>query len=150
MPARIKYTKELLEPIVARVDSYAALCREVGIEPYTGAQTHLRNRVRDLGIDTTHFLGRGHNKGKIAGNRKDITVWLVANSRIPSHRLRIRLIEDGIKEAKCELCGNTQWAGEPIPLELDHLNNDHWDCRLENLQVICPNCHALETRKRKK
>ena len=59
-----------------------------------------------------------------------------------SHRLKLKLVRDGIKEYKCEECGITEWRGKPIPLELDHLNGDHFDNELENLSIKCPNCHS--------
>lgn len=53
------------------------------------------------------------------------------------------MIKEGLKEAKCECCGRTEWLGIPIPLELHHINEVHTDNRLENLLVLCPNCHAM-------
>lgn len=57
--------------------------------------------------------------------------------------LRNRLLEEGIKEYRCEKCGRTEWEGKPIPLELHHKNMNHYDNRLENLQILCSNCHSL-------
>ena len=54
------------------------------------------------------------------------------------------LIRDGIKKYKCELCGNSTWMGEKIPLELHHKDGDHFNNDFDNLQILCPNCHALE------
>jgi hypothetical protein len=51
------------------------------------------------------------------------------------------LIKEGLKEAKCECCGRTEWLG--VPLELHHINEVHTDNRLENLLILCPNCHAM-------
>jgi hypothetical protein len=57
--------------------------------------------------------------------------------------LRLRLLADGVKEARCERCGLTEWLGEPAPLQLHHVNGDGRDNRPENLQILCPNCHSL-------
>lgn len=75
--------------------------------------------------------------------RRHIDELLVAGSSIGGSRLLRRLIREGYKEARCEACQQSEWQGKPIPLELDHINGDPTDNRLENLGVLCPNCHAL-------
>jgi hypothetical protein len=60
-----------------------------------------------------------------------------------SGRLRLRLVRDGLKEPRCELCGIDTWQGRPLLLALDHINGDPSDNRLVNLRIVCPNCHAL-------
>jgi hypothetical protein len=59
-----------------------------------------------------------------------------------SHKRKISLIESGLKQHKCEVCYNSMWNNKPIPIELHHLNGDSTDNSIENLQIICPNCHA--------
>ena len=47
-----------------------------------------------------------------------------------------------MSENKCDKCGITEWNGKPLNMELHHKNGISYDHRLENLEMICPNCHA--------
>lgn len=62
---------------------------------------------------------------------------------VQTNKLRIKLLKEGLKKHICERCGNSEWEGQPIPLEVHHINGDKTKNELSNLQLLCPNCHAL-------
>ena len=107
----------------------------------------IKEKIKELNLDVSHMTHQGWNTGgayrkvKIA---QPISEILVENSKFTSsNKLRIKLLRDGLKEHKCESCGNTEWMFLPIPLELHHVNSIRTDNRIENIQLLCPNCHAL-------
>jgi DNA-binding CsgD family transcriptional regulator len=72
-----------------------------------------------------------------------IEALLVTGRRRNRHHVKTRLLRSGLKESRCERCGITEWQQEQLPMQLHHVNGDGNDNRLENLQLLCPNCHAL-------
>jgi hypothetical protein len=67
---------------------------------------------------------------------------LVADTYRSRHNVKLRLIAAGLKENRCEECGLTEWLGRPLAMALHHVNGDGRDNRLENLRLLCPNCHS--------
>jgi DNA-binding CsgD family transcriptional regulator len=67
---------------------------------------------------------------------------LVVDRHRSRQNVKRRLLAEGLKQAACEICGSDTWLGQPIPLDLHHANRVRNDNRLENLMLLCPNCHA--------
>jgi hypothetical protein len=128
---------------VARSRSLAQVLAHLGIRG-GGSQARLRGRIRDLGIDTSHFVGQGWRKGMRVPVRSPmpLSALLVDGRPGQTDRLKRRLIAEGLKRHECEVCRLDRWNGRPIPLELDHVNGKRDDNRLSNLRIVCPNCHA--------
>lgn len=145
--AKNRYTTEQLKQTIMESNSWAEVCRVFGIPPATGSQTHLKNRAAKENIDFSHFNGYNWRRGKSFPNEATpIEKYFSGEIKTSSHKLKLRLIKDGIKTKECEKCGISEWLGYDLPLELDHINNNHYDNYLENLQILCPNCHAVKTR----
>ena len=140
-----KKTREEIESAAAKSSSIAGVCRLLKLVPSGGNYRIIHNAIEKYKIDTSHFTGQGWNinlKFKPFEGKK-IEEILVENSTYQSYKLKKRLIAEGIKKSVCESCRESEWLEQPIPLELHHINGNNSDNRLENLRLLCPNCHAL-------
>lgn len=139
---KIKYSKELMESVVKNCFSYAEVCRQLGLKPVGGNYKTVKSKIELYNLDISHFTGQCWNKGK--GGSEETSIYslediLKKGVIYSSDSLRKRLIKTELKKNECELC---HISGEDVPLELHHINGDHYDNRLENLQILCPNCHS--------
>lgn len=144
---KYKFAEEDLKKAIKNNLSWASTCRYLGIKDRGGNQSNLKNTAIKLGIDFSHFTGKGWLKNKTY-TKVDINEYLQNNKKINSHNLKIKLFKTGVKKKECEICGTSNWLGEEVVFELDHIDSNHHNNFLNNLQILCPNCHAMETRKR--
>lgn len=137
------YTIEEFKNAVQGSYSIAQALTKLGVSPRGGNYRVFKKFEKLYEVDTSHFTGQGHLRGKTHNfNTIPLDEILVKDYEYSSNKLRKRLISEGIKEHKCECCGLNEWLDEPIPLELDHIDGDHYNNMLENLKILCPNCHA--------
>jgi 5-methylcytosine-specific restriction endonuclease McrA len=138
------WTDDDLAAAVAASDSVSEVSRRLGYTPNGGVHRMIVGRIRTSGLDTSHFTGTRWARGRVLPQKTiPLEEILVERSTYRgSSKLRRRLIASGLLEAKCSICGLDSWLGRALPLHLDHVNGDHTDNRLENLRILCPNCHS--------
>jgi hypothetical protein len=142
-----KWTTDQLVVAVQNSYSIRQVIFKLGLNPAGGNYVHVNRWIKELNLDIKHFKGKGWNKGLVGRKKPRLLLEeiLVLDSSFQSYKLKKRLLEAGLKYEKCELCN---WAVRSldgrIPLELDHINGNRYDNRLENLRILCPNCHSLQ------
>lgn len=141
-----KYTQELIAPLVAKSSSYSGVIRLLGMPQAGGTQAHLKRVIQKLGLDTSHFTGKVHNRGVASPKRLNPEEILVRDRRNGSRekleKLRRALQLSGVADC-CKLCGiSPEWNGKSLVLQVDHADGDFLNNTLDNLRLLCPNCHS--------
>jgi hypothetical protein len=141
------WTREQLVGAVKNSFSLRQVLKKLNLQEAGGNYEQIKKYIKELGLDSNHFHGKAWNKG-LKGIGKPIYSLeqiLTKNSGYQSYMLKIRLFSSKLKTPLCELCGWSHKAPDGrLPLELDHINGDRHDNRLENLRILCPNCHSLQ------
>lgn len=137
-----KWTEEQLIEAVKTSYSIRQVLSKLGLKEAGGNYRFVPKQIKKLNLDTSHFLGQGHNKGKNFGPKRPIEDYLSNKHSILSHKLKLRLIREGYFQHQCSSCLLESWLTKPIPLELDHIDGNHFNNNLTNIRLLCPNCHA--------
>lgn len=129
--------KITLQELVNNSSNRKEVLIKLKITPSGNSYKKLEKLLEEYQIDVSDTFLNKVNKSRLS-NEEIFTI----NSSY-KRSIRDKLLSENLREYRCERCKRTEWEGEPIPLEVHHINGNHNDNRLENLQLLCPNCHAL-------
>jgi len=142
-----RYTEEQFIEAVKTSISIREVLKKIDVRPTGGNYDVAKRKIKCLNLDTKHFRGQGYLRGQTHhwAKKTPLNKVLIENFRggITTHKLKKRLIREGILEYKCYECGINQWRGKRMSLELEHKNGNRYDNRRENLSLLCPNCHSF-------
>jgi len=125
--------------IIAESKSHGEVLRTLGMRG-GGSNFSVKARIKEMGLDTSHFVGQGWNKGLKLVSDDEI---FRENSRHSAGSIRNHVIDRSIVVYRCAICDiPPEWMGHDLSLELDHIDGDSTNNTPGNLRFLCPNCHS--------
>lgn len=128
-----EFTKEQIEEAVSKTKSMIGAARYLGL-----SRDKFNKLAKRYNLFEPNQSGKGTSKKK---TYTDEEIFSNRNCNVSSSILIKRLKQ--IRKWKCESCGSIEWMGRPLPLEIHHMDGDRCNNNLNNLQILCPNCHSL-------
>ena len=142
------YTDESLIEVCSKLSNYSQILLHFNIKNAGGNYYTLKKNIKRLNIDISHFTINGNKRCQNNNNKKyELGDYIEGNTKWHSHALRLKLISLGLKTHCCEGCGLSEWTDfitkevKKIPIDLDHIDGNKDNNKLENLRILCPNCH---------
>ncbi len=126
------YTDEDIITTVKEVKSLGQLLEKLGLKQAGGNYANMKNNLQRLNVDTSHWTGKAWNKNEQLKDWKDYK----RSANLKKHLIKLRGVI-------CECCKLAHWLDAEIPLEVHHKDGNRTNNNENNLQLLCPNCHAL-------
>jgi hypothetical protein len=137
------YSEDEIRDAVTGSKSLIGALRRLGLRTGGWNYKTLNRHIAHYEVSTEHFDPNWRRRTGFAPPAKPLSEILVENSTYSRNHLKRRLDSEGVKERRCELCGQDEiWRGRAMSLIIDHINGVGDDNRLENLRIVCPNCAA--------
>lgn len=131
-----RITEEKFIEVCRNSKSMAEAAAELGLH-----FNSFKKRALELGCYAPNQAGIGIRK-----NAPKIPIWDIIEKNLHPHyqsfKLKMRLLNEGLKKNKCEECGAENWNNLPLNMELHHKDGNRTNHQLTNLQMLCPNCHS--------
>jgi hypothetical protein len=142
---RKQISNDKIIELCSNLKSRQSVLKGLGLRADFGSNARwIDKKIQDLNINTSHWTGSAWSRGKTFPERIISVNTYIGNSnkRITSYKLKAKLITEGFLQNQCAICNISSWQDKPLSLHLDHINGDHHDNNLENLRLLCPNCHS--------
>ena len=129
--------KEIIKNAIKDGGSMLGAGKKLGMTKY-----HFERIAKKFKLWAPNQCGAGKSKKRSIGFFKLADIFNGKHPQYSTNTLKQRLISEGIKANKCEICSVSEWMGKELTCQLDHINGVSNDHRLENLRIVCPNCHS--------
>ena len=125
------YVDQDIVDAVPKVKSLAGLLKELGLRVAGGNYANMKRNLQRLNLNCDHWTGQAWNKDERTKDWRDYSK--IAN-------LKKHLIKE--RGHRCQVCGKRKWRGKEIAIEVHHKDGNKTNNKLDNLLLVCPNCHA--------
>jgi hypothetical protein len=139
---RVTWTEECFREAVKKSKSLTEVMKTIGIKPIGSNFKTVKKYITLWNLDISHFIADWTTAARAARKIISDEDLFVENSIADSQQVKNRFIKTGV-ENKCAMCSINSWQGQDLTLQMDHINGYSSDNRLENLRLLCPNCHSL-------
>lgn len=140
---KINWSKQNVKEAVSKSTTYRECIHNLGHDNPKGNVKTLKRYIKKYDLDTTHFTHQPNRPTEFR-EKRSLENILVKNSTYTDNRhLKARLLKQDLLRNECYECGlPPKWNEKELTLQVDHINGESDDNRLENLRLLCPNCHS--------